>query len=55
MVYTHSRVHDDMDGYGDDDMKCPYCDIEREELYMGGGLYAYKCPRCGSRMETNHI
>jgi len=27
------------------------CDIEREELYMGGGLYVYKCHKCGSRME----
>ena len=51
MVYTHSRVHDAMDGNGDDGMNCSYCNIEREELYMGGGLWIYKCPKCNSRME----
>ena len=30
---------------------CNWCNVEREELYMGGGLYVYKCPKCGSRME----
>ena len=53
MVYTNRWVHDGMDGYGDDDMKCTWCDIEREKLYMGGGLWVYKCPKCDSRMETN--
>ena len=53
MVYTYSWVHDAMDDYGNDSMKeCPYCNIEREEFYMGGGLYCYECPRCGSRMES---
>ena len=33
-------------------MICAYCNIEREELYMGGGLYIYKCPKCSSRMEV---
>ena len=33
-------------------MKCAYCQVDREELYMGGGLYYYKCPKCGSRMEV---
>jgi hypothetical protein len=35
-------------------MICAYCNIEREEFYMGGGLYVFKCPKCESRMETNH-
>jgi DNA-directed RNA polymerase subunit RPC12/RpoP len=50
MVYPFSCIYNDMDV--DDYMMCPYCNIEREELYMGGGLYCYKCPRCGSRMEV---
>jgi len=33
------------------DMKCHYCDIDREEFYMGGGLYMHKCPKCDSRTE----
>ena len=39
--------------FGDDmvDM-CAWCNIEREELYMGGGLYVYKCRKCGGRMEV---
>ena len=53
MVYTNSRVYDAMDGNGDVSMMCSYCNIEREELYMGGGLWVYKCHTCGSRMETN--
>jgi Zn finger protein HypA/HybF involved in hydrogenase expression len=32
--------------------KCPYCQILRDELYMGGGLYVYTCPKCNSRMEV---
>ena len=33
----------------DDNMveMCTWCEVEREELYMGGGLYVYKCPKCG--------
>ena len=55
--YTGSRsIHTTVSVYGsmdvDDYMMCPYCDIKREELYMGGGLYCYECPRCGSRMEV---
>jgi hypothetical protein len=53
VVYTHSRVHDGMDGNGDDDMTVMCCGVEREEIYMGGGLLVYKCHTCGSRMETN--
>ncbi len=49
-IYTTVNVYGSMDV--DDYMMCPYCNIEREELYMGGGLYCYKCPRCGSRMEV---
>ena len=51
MVYTHSRVYDAMDDDGNDYMIC--CGVEREEIYMGGGLWVYKCHTCGSRMETN--
>ena len=50
MVYPFSCIYNDMDV--DDYMMCPYCNIEREDLYMGGCLYCYKCPRCGSRMEV---
>jgi len=46
ICYIHSI------GYMGDIMKCPWCSIEREELYMGGGLTVYKCPRCNSRMEV---
>ena len=51
MVYTDSRVYDAMDDNGNDYMICSYCNIDREELYMGGGLWVYKCPKCNSRME----
>ena len=55
MVYTNSRLYDVMDDNGDVSMMCSYCNIEREELYMGGGLWVYKCPKCNSRMEwKNH-
>ena len=50
MVYPFSCIYNDMDV--DDYMMCPYCNIEREDLYMGGCLYCYKCPRCVSRMEV---
>jgi len=53
MVYTLDCIHDGMDGNGDDVMMC--CGVEREEIYMGGGLLVYKCHTCGSRMETNKI
>jgi|TARA_R110000824_G_scaffold42657_3_gene125389 predicted RNA-binding Zn-ribbon protein involved in translation (DUF1610 family) len=38
----------------DDNMvdMCAWCNVEREELYMGGGLYVYKCPKCGGSMEV---
>ena len=52
MVYTHSWVYDAMDGNGNDGMIC--CGVEREEIYMGGGLLVYKCDTCGSRMDTNY-
>lgn len=43
-----------MDGcYDGDIVNCAYCNIEREEFYMGGGLYVYKCPKCDSRMEVS--
>ena len=44
-----------MDGYDNGDVMsdmCAWCNIERDELYMGGGLYVYKCPKCGGRMEV---
>jgi len=28
------------------------CGVEREEIYMGGGLIVYKCHTCGSKMEV---
>ena len=34
-----------------DTMRCSYCEIDREELYMGGGLWVYKCPKCDSEIE----
>jgi hypothetical protein len=49
MVYPSGYIHNDMDV--DDNMIC--CGVEREEIYMGGGLWIYKCHSCGSRMETN--
>jgi len=52
MVYGICIFYNDMDGYDDGDtMICSYCNIERDELYMGGGLWVYKCPKCNSRME----
>jgi tRNA(Ile2) C34 agmatinyltransferase TiaS len=42
----------DVDG---NNMKCIYCNIEREKLYSGGGLYVYKCPKCSSRMEVSKV
>ena len=57
MVYTDSRIYDGMDDDGDVSMKFTAhlicCGVEREEIYMGGGLWVYKCHTCGSRMETN--
>jgi len=55
MVYTNSRIFNVMDGYDNGDVMsdiCAWCNIERDELYMGGGLYVYKCPKCGGRMEV---
>ena len=54
MVYIFYCLYSSLDDYDyGDDMICMWCDIEREKLYMGGGLWVYKCPKCGSRMETN--
>ena len=36
-------------------MICSSCDIEREELYMGGGLWIYKCPKCDSEIEWEAV
>ena len=33
---------------------CPWCDVEREKRYDGGGVWVYECPACDSRMETNY-
>ncbi len=38
-----------------DVMICSSCDIEREELYMGGGLWVYKCPKCDSEIEWEAV
>ena len=54
MVYPNSRICNAMDGidYGDVMIsKCIYCGIDRDKLYMGGGLYVYRCPKCGSSLE----
>ena len=54
MVYVCCSLYDDMDddGYGVNLInKCIYCGIPRDELYMGGGLYVYRCPKCGSSIE----
>jgi hypothetical protein len=51
VVYSYSFFYDDMDV--DDNMisKCIYCSIPRDKMYMGGGLYVYRCPKCGSELE----
>jgi hypothetical protein len=51
VVYISSRIYDAVDDNGNASMIC--CGVEREEIYMGGGLWVYKCHTCGSRMETN--
>ena len=38
-----------------DVMICSSCDIEREELYMGGGLWVYKCPKCDNEIEWKAV
>ena len=38
-----------------DIMICTPCNIEREELYMGGGLWVYKCPKCDSEIEWEAV
>ena len=35
-------------------MKCPWCDVEREKRYDGGGEWVYECPASNSRMETHY-
>ena len=47
MVYPSGYIHNVMDV--DDYMIC--CGVEREEIYMGGGLWVYKCPKCDSEIE----
>ena len=53
MVYPNTNICSimDVDVYMDI-IKCLYCGIPKEELYMGGGSYAYKCPRCGDKTEV---
>ena len=51
MVFTYRFFHGYMD-VDDYSMICAYCNIERDESYLGGGLYMYKCPKCDSRMEV---
>ena len=45
-------IYDTMDVYDSMVDMCTWCNIEREESYLGGGLYMYKCPKCDSRMEV---
>ena len=33
--------------------KCNYCQIDRKRNYIGGGVYTWTCPKCGSKMESN--
>ena len=53
MVYTHSWVYDAMDGNGIDGMICG--GVEREEIYMGGGLTIYKCHTCGDTYTDGEV
>jgi len=47
MLFTGNRIL-----FMDKVEMCPWCNVPRDELYMGGGLYAYTCPSCNSRMEV---
>ncbi len=51
MVYSYSFFYDDMDVDVNMISKCIYCSIPRDKMYMGGGLYVYRCPKCGSELE----
>tara|TARA_R100001015_G_C4533097_1_gene98988 strand:+ start:77 stop:283 length:207 start_codon:yes stop_codon:yes gene_type:complete len=51
IVYTSSRNDNVILYGGSDSMIC--CGVEREEIYMGGGVTMLKCHTCGSKMETN--
>ena len=31
---------------------CIWCNIEREEVYMGGGVTRYICPKCNCESES---
>ena len=31
---------------------CVWCNIEREEVYMGGGVTRYVCPKCNCESES---
>ena len=55
MVYSFGYIYNDMD-VDDYNMisKCIYCSIPREKMYMGGGLYVYRCPKCGSELEIKN-
>jgi len=35
-------------------LKCPWCDVEREKRYDGGGVWIEECPSCHSRLEYNY-
>lgn len=53
MVYTSSRAYDAMVHDGSDSMIC--CDVEREEIYMGGGITVYKCHTCGDTYTDGEV
>ena len=59
MVYTDSRVYDAMDDDGDVSMKFTEdlicCGVEREEIYMGGGITIYKCHTCGDTYTDGEV
>ena len=47
MVYTDSRVHDGMDGYGNDDMIDKYCRACGKRISLAeDDLYAGHCSIC---------
>jgi len=35
-------------------MMCNYCQVERKKNYIGGGVFTWTCPQCGSRTESNN-
>ena len=53
MVYTSSRSYDAILYGGSGSMIC--CNVEREEIYMGGGITVYKCHTCGDTYTDGEV